>query len=283
MADYDHVVETYESYTAIQPYLPAIQNNLGLGYSKLGRFEEAESAYLSGLGIYEGDPVLVNNLAVLHKEHGQGERALALYRKYGAGTARAQHNLGLILAEREDHPAALSACRKALAMDPGFHEALYSLAGLHMVMGAFDSSAAGFEAFLRVWEGNPAYVRRAEGRLREIYPVLGDRGLAEGDWAGSLRAFNRLTDLGGASAKVLNNIALLHRKRGEPRKSLAACDRAVRTFPDSAEAYFTRGLLLDDSGDRAAAILAYRDFLERWPTLDRFHRHAAARVSELER
>ena len=281
--DLDGARETYESYVTIQPYLPAVRNNLGRVYADLGRPGDAESAYRAGLEVYAGNPVLVNNLAGLYKSRGMEEEALSLYRTHGAGTAKAQHNLGLILAQRGDYDSAMSAYRRAQEMDPEMVEVLYSVAGLQMVMGEFGSSAASFEAFLAAKGRNPVYVRRAEGRLLELYPVLGDRRLAEGDWAESLRIFRRLVDLGGGGASVLNNIAVLYRKTGDPRRALAACDRAIRAFPDSAEAYFTRGLLLDDSGNRAAAIVAYRSFLERWRAQDRFRQHALTRLSELER
>jgi tetratricopeptide (TPR) repeat protein/O-antigen ligase len=281
--DLEGARETYESYVTIQPYLPAIRNNLGRVYADLGRFEDAEAAYRAGLEVYAGNPILVNNLAGLYKSRGMEDKALALYRTHGAGTARAQHNLGLILAQRGEYDSAMLAYRRAQEMDPQLAEVLYSRSGLQMVIGEFDSSAAGFEAFLEVEGISPAYAHRARGRLLELYPVLGDRLLAEGDWAESLRVFSRLVDLGGGGAKVLNNIAVLYRKTGDPKRALAACDRAIRTFPDSAEAYFTRALLLDDSGDRAAARATYRSFLKRWPAQDRFHQHAVTRISELER
>ncbi len=272
---------TYEAYARLQPFLPAVWNNLGRVYAQLGMSDQAEDAYQAGLAVYEGNSVLVNNLAVLYRKTDREEQALELFRRHGAGTAKAQLNLGLILAQRNRFDDALSAYHRAREMDPDLHQVLYSLAGLQMVMGAFDSSAAQFEAFLDVWDGDPTYVRRARGRLLEIYPVTGDRHFKEANWEGAIHAYRRLVELGDASAQLYSNLATLYRKVGDHARALGACNAAIREFPDSPEAYFTRALLLDDAGNRPSALRAYRAFLDRWARDDRLSIHARSRIQEL--
>jgi superkiller protein 3 len=281
--DLEGARQTYEAYHEIQPALAAVQNNLGRVDADLGRFAEAEAAYRSGMESLPGNPVLVSNLAALYKRMGREDEALALFRTHGAGTARAQHNLGLMLAQQGDLDSAMTAYRRALQMDPDLEEVRYSLAGLQMLRGELAASAASFEAYLVADEVHPTYARRARQRLLQIYPVLGDRYLAEGDWARALHVFLRMEALGGVNATVYGNIAALYRRLGQSEKALAACDDAIRAFPDSAEAYFTRALLLDEAGDRHAAARDYGAFLERGPAHDRRYRHAAERLSALKR
>ena len=93
-------------------------------------------------------------------------------------------------------------------------EVYYSLGGLYIYMEDYPSSADAYESFLEVWKGHPAYIRRAQNRLKQVYPILGDAYASEGNLSGAETAYRRLESLGGSSPQVYNNLAIIHRRMG---------------------------------------------------------------------
>ncbi len=282
---HEEAVATYRTYRTYQPYLPAVYNNLGSAHDAAGALEEAEAAYRRGLEIHPGEAVLVNNLATVYKKQGRAAQALELYRSLrpGGKSAKVYHNLGLIYAEEEAFDKALSAYQEALRLDPEMVEVIYSLAGLYLLMEDYAASAAAYEAFLEQWTGNPAYVRRANARLVQIYPILGGGHIARGELSRAKEVYHRLEALGGATAEVYNNLAIIYRREGNRAASRTACGKALAADPEFAQAYFTLAGLLDEAGDREEALEAYGAFLTRWPKDDRFAGQARRRMDVLSR
>ena len=96
-ADYDHAISAFEQVRkSIQPLdqndeiaAAFAANNLGSVYAKLGRYADAEPAYLQALSILErvlgaGDPdtgVVLSNLASFYSKTGRDQRATPLVRR----------------------------------------------------------------------------------------------------------------------------------------------------------------------------------------------------------
>ncbi len=273
----------YEAYRALQPYLPAVYNNLGRTEAALGDYQAAERSYLKGLEIFPEDGTLLNNLAAVFKETGEIDRALKIYEDRSAWSAAAHHNMGLIYAERGALDQALKGYQKALQLDPKMFEVYYSLGGLYIYMEDYPSSADAYESFLEVWKGHPAYIRRAQKRLKQVYPILGDAYASEGNLSGAEAAYRRLESLGGSSPQVYNNLAIIHRRMGNRPAAHASCRKAIRMDSSFAQAYFTLAGLLEEDGDREGALRAYRTFENLWPEDDEFARRAHRRAMALRR
>ena len=282
LGDLDGAAETYRDYLTYQPSLPAVHNNLGRVYDAAGAFDRAENAYLQGLEIFSGEPMLMNNLAVACKKQGKVAQALEVYDQLGAKDAKAHHNLGLIYAEQGAYEKALAAYQAALRQDAEMVEVLYSLGGLYMLMGDYPASAEAFDAFLKRWTGNSAYIRRAEHRLTQIYPALGKAYIVQGDLERAEMAYERLVALDAATAEVYNNLSVIYRRKGDRPAARAACQKALAADPEFAHAYFTLGELLLEAGEQEGALKAYEAFLSRWSKEDRFAQQARRRVNELE-
>ena len=284
--EYDGAVEAYRAYVSYQPFLPALHNNLGQAYEAMGDLDAAKASYERGLETFSGDGVgvLHAHLAGIYKKQGDVGRALAIYRDAEPVLkAPGLHNLGLAYTEKRMFDEALAAYKKALAIDGDLVEIYFSLAGLYLLRNELEQSAATYETFLSRWTGIQDYVRDAEKRLRELYPVLSDRYLARGDLVRAEQAYLRLEALGAATSEVYHNLALMYRRKGSLAGALEACRKALALDPDFGQAYFTLARLLDESGDREGAVLNFRAFLERWNQNDRLTEEAQRRVQQLEK
>jgi tetratricopeptide (TPR) repeat protein len=281
--DLEAVVAVYQSYLNYQPFLPAVHNNLGRAYEESGDYASAEHAYVRGMKTFAGDGVgvLKNNLAAVYKKRGRGEDALAIYESARDLPAEGFHNLGLIYADLGEFEKAATAYRQALVMDSDMTIAFFSLAGVEMLQGQSEAAAQHYETFLERWRGAPDYVKDAEKRLRQIYPVLGDQFLRGNKTAEAAHVLERLVQLDAATPEVFNNLALIYGKKAQHKVALANAQQALKLDPDFAPAYFTLAMIYDQLAQVAEALKHYRMFLELWEKDDRLSQRAKMRVEEL--
>ena len=279
------VVAVYQSYLNYQPFLPAIHNNLGRIYEDSGDYVSAEKSYVRGIKTFAGDgvEVLKNNLAAVYKKQGRVEDALAIYESASYLPAEGYLNLGLLYAERGELEKAAISYRQALVIDSEMTIAFFSLAGVEMLQGQLEDAAQHYEAFLERWHGAPDYVRDAEKRLRQIYPVLGDRLLRAGKAFEAAHKLERLIQLDAATPEVYNNLALIYGRRAQHKEAIANAQQALKLDPGFAPAYFTLAMIYDEAAQIADALKHYRVFLELGTKNDRLAQQAKVRIEELTR
>ena len=281
--DWVGVVEVYRSYLKYQPFLPAVHNNLGRAYEMEEDFVRAESAYLKGLETFEGDGVnvLQNNLAAVYKKQGRVSDALAVYESMMDKSAEAYHNLGLIYAEQGKFGLAKKAYQDAVATDPDMTIALFSLAGVEMLSNEIENASRHYELFLEQWTGAQDYVRDAQLRLRQIYPVLGDRYIQNREADKAIAVLERLIGLGEASPEAYVNLAFVYAQLGQHQKALAMGTQALVLKPDFGRAHFVVALVFDATGRKAEAIRHYRSTLSSNLKNERLALQAQTRIDQL--
>jgi tetratricopeptide (TPR) repeat protein len=160
------------------------------------------------------------------------DQALDLYESGIGLPAEGYHNLGLIYAERGLWDQSLEAYQHALAQAPDMTIVFFSMAGVHLLQGDVEAASRNYETFLEHWTGKPDYVRDAQHRLRQVYPVLGDRYLRAGQIDQAVSVFTRLIDMGAGSAAIYNNLVLLYGRLRQYDKAIAMGEACQNLYPD---------------------------------------------------
>ena len=283
LKDFQGAIAVYQTYLYYQPYLPAVHNNLGRAYEAVGNDEAAEKAYLKGLEIFSGDGagILVSNLAAIYKRQGKVDAALALYEGAKSLPAEGHHNLGLIYAEQGLWERSLASYTQALVQDPNMTIVYFSMAGVQMLNGDIEVAAKNYETFLDLWNGQEDYVRDAQKRLRQIYPVLGDQYLRAQQFDDAGRIYERLLSLGDDAPGVLNNLVLINGQQGNFDKAIAFGQRCLQVHPQFFQMHLSLATVYEGWGKNDLAIVQYRKFLDSRPKNKALAQRAQQRLNAL--
>ncbi|MDP3801387.1 sulfotransferase [Brevundimonas sp.] len=178
-----------------------------------GRATEAATAYRQLLALRPDLPDSWFNLALMERQSGRFEAALAAYaealRRGVSGPEEAWLNRGVIHADDLGRPdLALADLEAALAAAPDWLPALLNLGNLHEDMGRREAAAEAYARALAVAPGHPVALARAAGLARPTGPddpvILGLRtaldqaGLHPEDRAELAFALGRALDQVGA-------------------------------------------------------------------------------------
>jgi arylsulfatase A-like enzyme/tetratricopeptide (TPR) repeat protein len=231
------------------------------------RFEEAHWALLDGrldaarpvleelVRADPGNSVFRAQLAEVLRRGGELEKAVGLYREAAAiapTDPEVLYNLGVTLQEAGLAGEAVDALRLSLELDPHRPEVHNSLG---VALSLIGKRAEAAEQFREAAAADP----RDASALNNLGNVL--RDLGRGDEAES--AYRRATALEPAYADPWNGLGALEVSRRNPGAAIPNFRRAIELAPDRLEVQLNLGIALEESGDRAHAATAYRDFLAR--------------------
>lgn len=221
-----------------------------------GRADEAAQAYRQLLAIRPDLPDSWFNLALMERQSGRFEAALAAYgealRRGVSGPEEAWLNRGVIHADDLGRPdLALKDLEAALAIAPDWLPALLNLGNLHEDMGRREAAAATYARALAVVPGHPVALSRAAGLARLTGPgdpvIAGLRRALEGpalhpdDRAELGFALGRALDQVGAHDQAFAAYADANAASRAAEPERAAYDRAGHErFIDSLIAAFPR-------------------------------------------
>ena len=117
-----------------------------------------------------------------------------------------------------------------------------------------------------------------------FYPAhaaLADVALNEGDQAAALREYAQAVELGGDDAGVRHRYAQALADAGRPGEAELQVRQVIELEPLFAAPYFTLGKVLEARGLGQQALAAYRDYVQRAPSLAPLIPQARARIAEL--
>jgi len=106
---------------------------LGVAYLKVGRLNEAESAFRRSIELEPEEPSVRNNLGIVLTHRGEFDEAISVLRdllETSPSFIKARNNLAIALAESGDLQAAETEVRKALAEHPNFTDGLLTLSAI---------------------------------------------------------------------------------------------------------------------------------------------------------
>jgi len=211
-------------------------------------------------------------------------RALAL----DAASAEAQHRSGALAASAGRRQGALTAFRRALALDPGFPPALFDHANLaadrsdadlavrgyrRLLAGGLHADGLGALGTLLVRSGRPADAAAVLAELVRLVPehvdahgALGAALAQAGRHGAALAALRRALVLDPASPGVWSALAgTLSAEPAMSEATLAACSRASLVAPTAPEPHLTRSVALFYEGRIREALAARRAALALTP------------------
>jgi len=117
-----------------------------------------------------------------------------------------------------------------------------------------------------------------------FYPAhaaLADVALNEGDQAAALREYAQAVELGGDDAGVRHRYAQALADAGRPGEAELQVRQVIELEPLFAAPYFTLGKVLEARGVGQQALAAYRDYVQRAPSLAPLVTRARARIAAL--
>ncbi|HYU37195.1 MAG TPA: tetratricopeptide repeat protein [Gemmatimonadales bacterium] len=117
-----------------------------------------------------------------------------------------------------------------------------------------------------------------------FYPAhaaLADVALNEGDQPAALREYAQAVELGGDDAGVRHRYAQALADAGRPGEAELQVRQVIELEPLFAAPYFTLGKVLEARGLGQQALAAYRDYVQRAPSLAPLVTRARARIAAL--
>jgi Tfp pilus assembly protein PilF len=220
-----------------------------------GRLDAARAALEELVRTDPANPVFRAQLAEVFRRSGELDRAVDTYREAVATAPEdpeALYNLGVTLQEAGRASEAVVALRHSLELDPDRSEAHNALGVALSLTGDLVEAA---EQFRQAVAADP----RDASAFNNLGNVL--RDLGHHDQAAS--AYLRAIELDPSYADPWNGLGALEVSRHNPGAAVPHFDRALELAPDRLEVKLNLGIALEESGDRAGAAAAYRDFLAR--------------------
>ena len=180
--DLDGALDSYKEALRLDPSMGEVRYSLAGLYLLKDRYDEAVATYEGFLEGWDGNPAYVRRarrrLAQLYPvvgdrsmARGDLEGARKAYEglvALGDGTAQVHHNLALIYRRKGEGARALAVCRQALAMEPDFAEANFTLGGLLEGAGDRRGALEAYSTFLRLWKGEEGLARHVRERVRNL-------------------------------------------------------------------------------------------------------------------
>jgi glycosyltransferase involved in cell wall biosynthesis/tetratricopeptide (TPR) repeat protein len=165
---------------------------------------------------------------------------------------QAQYELGIQYSELEEPALAIAHHRRALELSPGFRDAWLRVAFCHVKLAQHREALAALDASARTSPDRALEIASAQGNA---YRELGDELNSE-------RAFKRALKIAPGFPPASVNLALLYRRQNRLADAIGCLDRALRAFPQHAQARRLRAelrLLHGDAGGALADLQLLRD------------------------
>jgi arylsulfatase A-like enzyme/Flp pilus assembly protein TadD len=223
------------------------------------------------------NPAFVAQLAEICREAGDFPRAITLYRRaieLAPGDRNFRYNLGATLLMARQTGDAIAALDTAIALDPLRAEAHNAL-GMALALGG--NLERGREQLVKASELDP-HDPRIMNNLGDVLREMKRYDDAERAYRGAIRIDPR-------DPAPWEGVGTLEVMRNRPALAIADFERALELAPGFHQARFDRGIAEELSGNRPAAIAAYRDFLARAaadPNLARQRQMAEQSLARLE-
>lgn len=194
------------------------------------------------------------------------------------GGAQTQHRLGFAYHQKGMRANAVRHYRRALELDPGIREARYNLGAIYAEQGRFDRAIGEFQAYVE------RFPDIAQGHL-----ALGDAYMRVQSYASALDVYRHLwrdPDLSEAlasgrtmasPAQLQGRMAAVHIQIGQLEEGVAAYRSLLALAPDSLEARYVLGRVLEKRELADEARASYTRILARDPD----HHRARYRLAYL--
>jgi tetratricopeptide (TPR) repeat protein len=265
----DAAIECYRAARACNPRLGVA---LGLGLTRAGRGDEAESVLRDLVRRQPGSPETRLYLGnVLYQEKKPAEAVVA-YReaiRLRPDYAEAYTNLGIALRARHRLGEAVAAYRKAIALAPDFVEAYNNLGNVLLDQHLLGAAVA---ADPRANGLDPDHLQGP--------PRLGSPRYARQKLAEAVAAYRQAIALRPNYAAAHYNLGNALQAQEKPDEALAAYRKAVEIEPDFAEPHYALGNALLARRKLGGAVRAYRRAISLKPAFAEAYANLGVTLAE---
>lgn len=234
-----------------------LQMELGELYVKAGRYEEAVTLYQAVIerdAQNEGAQVALIHVYLLQKKDGQALAALNRLKSFAEQPQRVDLTIARLYAKQKHYDKAVAVTEKILEKED-LPEARYFLAVLLVQQEKY---ARALKQARRIDRKAPEYrdalflqvrILREQNKLEEAKQLLEEHiGAAD-----------------TRSAELFVTLAALHQMEGRDDLSKAVLLQGIDAFPDDENLLYEYGLMLESSGDHAAALAVMEKIIEIKP------------------
>ena len=210
------------------PEAAAVRYNHGVMLAKLGKTDEALTAYEKSLALKPDyfDPAF-NAGTLLYKARRFPEAAakFALATKSNPRSPMAWTNYGLALSQVSDEPGTIAAWKRAANLKDDDYVTRDALAGIYMRRKSYDDAIALYKQMARI--------RPASGLP---WNALGLAYQRKSDYEAAIKAFQTATKKEPKLAAAYNNLGVVYEKRAQFKLAIVAYKKALAVDPNFADA-----------------------------------------------
>ncbi|HMF22188.1 MAG TPA: tetratricopeptide repeat protein [Pseudolabrys sp.] len=252
-------VRQFDAVLRVEPKHVGALNLMGVVFTQLGRFTEAETYYRRALEHQPPSDTTLYNYGIVLKVLNRPAEALQRFSEavsLNPSVAETWNHRGTTLHDLNRYEEAIADFDKATALNPHYAE-------------AFQNKGKSLIALKRGDEALDAF-----GRALAIYPSLAEAWLGCGHAFGGVGQYEQALSAYGRALALNPNLAEACLGRGHVfaqlqlyDDALAAYDRAVALKPYLAEPWLVSGLMLGMFGNRQRALSAFERALALDPNL----------------
>jgi tetratricopeptide (TPR) repeat protein len=274
--------------------------NLGLVFSDLAMFQQAEEEFQIALELTQGRrewSSTMTSLGIAYMGLGksrEAEKTLLESLKSGVESPFLYYALGYLYThekERQrDDPEqmerrfdlARSYFQKAIALNPYYTQAYLQLGDLEVQRGNDDEAGAAFEGVLGLASGvSSPMMEKAQGRLAGIHFRRGNRLFNNQQIERALEEYRQSLGYNPRFAEAHFNLAVGLSTLGRSGEAIGEYRMAIQENPHHAKAHFNLARLLEKEGRVEEARGEYNAFLTGGEGGERFRREAEERLRGL--
>lgn len=220
-----------------------------------GRFDVARAELERLVTMDPSNPAFVAQLAEACRQSGDYPRAITMYRRaveLSPGDRNFRYNLAVTLLMAHDTDEAIAALKTAISVDPLRAEAYNALGIALSLKGNLEGGRKELEKASQLDPNDPRIMNNLGDVLRDL-KRYDDAELA----------YRRAIQIGPRLPAPWEGLGRLEVMRNRPALAVPDFEHALALAPNLHQARFDRGIAEELSGNRPAAIAAYKDFLAR--------------------
>ena len=226
-------------------------NILGATCHRLGRIEEADSAFRKVISLNPSYPEGHNNLGTLLTQQGRLDEAISSYKE--ALTISPEHadvfnNLGLALHQQSKLDEAIEAYEKAIQIKPDYAEAFNNLGN---ALSANEDIKRAIDSFYMAVAYNPEFAEASNNLGNAFHQI--------GKFEAAINAYRSAIKINSDYAEAYYNMANALQGLGDLEQAIEAYQNAIDIKPDYAEAFHNMGSAFQDEGKMDQAKEAYNN------------------------
>lgn len=282
-AHFQQALSYYADALSLSPNNAQLYDEWGQTYFALGEYEKAEEKYNRSLAIDRQYLQTYLLLGELYMRQKAWDKALSIYQQAletNPKSADLYSALGYVYTQQGNLEAALQAYEQAVELRPKSYNDRKNLAILYQQMGrtedaireateaynlAPDSQKQTMQSFLAQLQGSSP---EKAGQIQNLI-AQGRQQMDAQEWAAAETTFKKVLELNPNHPQAHGALAYVYAKQGRPDEAIAENLVVIGLAPNDYNSYKNLGILYNQKGQIAEAIVAIEKALALAPEADK--------------